>query len=441
MKTKHFAFASLLALASCNGPWNLMPADDIDRDPTLFVSLFAIGGRNFDTLWLERTIPLAGKYDSTMKFVDEASIVVSRDGDPTDSVSYLPAPGSAVAWLPSHPHPVVAGATYTLRAKLRWNASQNWPADNQPRISELSATTTVPSSWSVSDSILAPVEAMVSALAIGVRYSADQRTLDLADSLVPGVVARYRLTTATIDSVNQGLPTFRKIPSGDTVWYIANLFPDVKSLKGEQVGLAFRQYVVELKPGAGFGGGFGVHRFDPTRARIDNPVSQTQRAARGNQKTSTQDSARRFQPGNSRYLFGPAGSYESSLYRWPQIALVSNLTLDYTGPNWLVFYAVDPNYVSYNRAMNGIAGGDRTTIPYTNIRGGSGYFAGALADSVMLYVRSTTKDTLSIQALRGAACRIAWDKHIKDGDAFDTTFCAGTKYMAPPVGSTGDGPR
>jgi hypothetical protein len=116
MKIKHFAFASLLAFASCNGPWNLMPSDEVDRDPVLFVSLFSIGGRNFDTLWLERTTPLTGKYDSTTKFVDEASIVVTRDGNPSDSVSYLPAPGSAVAWLPARAHPVAAGATYTLRA-------------------------------------------------------------------------------------------------------------------------------------------------------------------------------------------------------------------------------------------------------------------------------------------------------------------------------------
>ncbi|MBK9577994.1 MAG: hypothetical protein IPO40_13045 [Fibrobacteres bacterium] len=441
MKIQHLAFASLLALASCNGPWNLTPSDEVDRDPTLFVSLFAIGGRNFDTLWLERTIPLAGKYDSTVKFVEDASIVVSRNGDPTDSVSYLPAPGSAVAWLPSHPHPVAAGATYTLRARVRWNASQNWPGANSARVTELSATTTVPSFWAVSDSIQAPVESMVSVLAVGARYSADQRTLDLADSLVPGVVARFKLTTATIDSVNQGLPTYRKIASGDTVWYIPTLFPEVKTLKGEQVGVAFREFVVDLQRGAGFGGAFGVQRFDPTRARIDNPISQTQRAARGNQKTSTQDSSRRFQAGNSRYYFGPYGSFESMQFGWPNIGLISNLALDYTGPNWFVYYAVDPNYVSYNRAMTSIAGGDRTAIPYTNVRGGSGYFAGALADSVMLYVRSATKDTFSIPALRGAACRIAWDKHIKDGDAFDTTFCAGTKYMAPPVGSTGDGPR
>lgn len=441
MKTKHFAFVSLLALASCNGPWNLMPADDIDRDPTLFVSLFAIGGRNFDTLWLERTIPLTGKYDSTMKFVDEASIVVSRDGDPTDSVIYLPAPGSAVAWLPSHPHPVAAGATYTLRARVRWNASQNWPGANSTRVTELSATTTVPTSWSVSDSIQAPVESMVSYLALGAGVVADTSILKLADSVVPGVVAKYRLTVATLDSLSRGLPTFRKIASGDTVWYIPTLFPRVTKLDGKEAGLAYREFVVDLARGAGFGGAFGVQRFDPTRARIDNPISQTMRAARGNAKSTTQDSARRFQPGNSRYGFGPYGSYESLLYRWPEIGLISNLALDYTGPNWFVYYSVDPNYVSYNRAMTGIAGGDRTTIPYTNIRGGSGYFTGALADSVMLYVKSPTADTFSIPALRAATCRIAWDKHIKDGDAFDTTFCAGTKYKAPPVGSSGDGPR
>lgn len=441
MNTKSFAAILLLGIASCNGPWNTMPSEEVDRDPVLFLSLFAIGGRNFDTLWLERTIPISGKYDSTQRFVEDASIVVSREGDPTDSVSYVRAPGSAVAWLPSHPHPVAPGATYTLRARVRWNASQDWPASDNPRTTDLSATTTVPTSWTVSDSIQAPVESMVSVLALGVRYPAEQHTLDMADSIAPGVVARFKLTTATIDSINQGLPTFRRIASGDTIWYIPTLFPRVTNISGENVGLAFRDFVVDLTHGAGFGGAFGVQRFDPTRARIDNPVSQTMRAARGNSKTSTQDSARRFQPGNSRYAFGVYASFESMQFGWPNIGLISNLALDYTGPNWFVYYAVDPTYVAYNRAMTAIAAGDRTTIPYSNIKGGSGYFAGALADSVMLYVKSATGDTLSIPALRAAACRIAWKNHQDNGDAFDAAFCAGTKYTAAPVGSTGDGPR
>lgn len=441
MNTKSFAAILLLGLASCNGPWNTMPSDEVDRDPILFLSLFAIGGRNFDTLWLERTIPISGKYDSTQRFVEDASIVVSREGDPSDSVSYVPAPGSAVAWLPSHPHPVVAGATYALRARVRWNASQDWPASNKARTTELSAITTVPTAWAVSDSIQAPIESMVSLLALGARIPAVESSLRLADSAAPGAVERYRLTLATIDSVNQGLPTYRKIASGDTVWYIPTLFPRVTNIDGKEVGLAYRNFVVDLAPGAGFGGAFGVQRFDPTRARIDNPISQTMRAARGNSKASTQDSARRFQPGNSRYAFGVYASFESMQFGWPNIGLISNLALDYTGPNWFVYYAVDPNYVAYNRAMTSIAGGDRTTIPYTNVRGGSGYFAGALADSVMLYVKSPTKDTLSIPALRAAACRIAWDNHEKNGDAFDAAFCSGTNYQAPPVGSSGGGPR
>lgn len=441
MKPKTLAFASLLVLAGCNGPWNLLPSEDVDREPSLFLSLFAVGGRNFDTLWLERTVPLAGRYDSTVKFVEEASIVVSREGDPTDSVSYLPAAGSAVAWLPARPHPVRAGATYTLRARLRWNAAQDWPAGNVSKVSELSATTTVPSVWAMSDSLRAPVESMVSALALGVRYPADDNTLRLADSLVPGVVARYRLTKATIDSVNQGLPTYRKIASGDTVWYLPSLLPKVTKLDGKEVGLAYREFVVDLTRGAGFGGAFGVQRFDPTRARIENPISQAMRAARGASKLSTQDSSRRYQPGNSRYYFGPYSSFESVAFGWPDIGLISNLALDYTGPNWFVYYAVDPNYVSYNRSMTAIAGGDRTTIPYSNVQGGGGYFAGALADSVMLYVKSATKDTLSIPALRAANCRIAWANHQKNGDAFDDRLCMGVDFTLPPVGSTGDGPR
>jgi len=336
---------------------------------------------------------------------------------------------------------VKPGATYTLRARVRWNAAQDWPAGNVPRVTELAATTTVPTVWALSDSIRAPVESMVSALALGARFPATEGTLRTADSLVPGVVARYGLTTSTIDSVNNGIPTYRKIASGDTVWYIPTLFPEATTLKGETVGLAYREFVVDLTRGAGFGGAFSVQRFDPTRARIENPIKKAMQAATGGKKTSTRDSARSYQPGNSRYYFGPNGSYESQIYGWPDIALISNLALDYTGPNWFVFYAVDPNYVSYNRSMTSIAGGDRTVVPYSNVKGGSGYFAGALADSVMLYVKSPIGDTLSISALRGANCRIAWNNHVKNGDAFDTTWCAGTDYKASPVGSTGEGFR
>lgn len=435
MNIKILSIAALLALASCNGPWNVMPSDDIPRDPVLQVALFAVGNRNFDTLWLERTTPIGTGYDSTRRFVEDATILVSRDGDPTDSVSYRPSPGSGVAWLPSHPHPVKPGATYTLRAQVRWNASQQWPAGMDLRRTELIATTTVPSDWSVqAKAPEAPIEALIPTLSVGVVPLRDSSMLRLCDSVRPGSVARYGLTLETIDSVLAGLPVTRPIRWGDTVYYISGDFRRVTNFAGQEVGLSNRQYVYHTRRGAGFGGMFSVQKFDPLRAKIEAPFMAAMKKALGSPTPSTVDSASEYQPGGTRYYEGPYPAYGDMLYGWPDRIFTSNIAIGYTGLNRTYYYAVDPHYVTYSSTRKSIAGGDRTTVAYSNVKGGGGYFTGALVDSFAIHVEAMAVDTTPVEALRGAACRRQWYRYKNEGEGFDAGQCAGTDYTAAPVG-------
>jgi len=300
------------------------------------------------------------------------------------------------------------------------------------RTTELEASTTVPSLWSFTDSVFAPVEALIPALSAGAAVTDSATLLRAFDSMVPGGVARWRLTSATLDSLRAGIPTFRRISYGDTVWYISDISRRVTNAAGQNVGLSYREYRFHPRFAEGFGGVFGVEGFDPNAARILDPVTKTFRASFGQgSEFKQQDSAQYYQPGNTRYYFGPYRAYAPELYRWPELLLFSNIGIGYTGLNKLYFYAVDPTYVSYNEALQSIAQGDRTAVDYTNVRGGRGYFTGALVDSFALHVRVAATDTFSVEALRGAACRRAWKRTVEDGDAFDSLVaCKGVDFRA-----------
>jgi hypothetical protein len=438
MKNQFLVIATMLGLVACDGPWNTMPSDAKGGDPVLRLSFFAVGGKDFDTLWLERTQPLAGKYDSTVKFVESATITVSRTDDATDSVSYRQVPGSAVAWVPVRAHRVSLGASYTMRASVRWNAAKNWPTDSDIRTTSLEATTRVPSEWSISDSVFAPVEALVPALSAGALVTDSATLLRELDSMVPGAVARWKLTSATLDSLRAGIPTVRRISYGDTTWYISDISRRVTNAAGQSVGLAYREYRFHPRFGEGFGGVFGVEGFDPSASYILDPVRKALRAAVGRGASyETQDSAQFYQPGNTRYYFGPYRAYAPELYGWPELLMFSNVGIGYTGLNKLFFYAVDPKYVSYNEALQSISQGDRTAVEYTNVKGGKGYFAGALVDSFAFHVRAVTADTFSVEALRGASCRRAWQNTLEDGRSFDSLVaCKGVDFRAAPSSKT-----
>lgn len=433
-----FASASLLVLGACNGPWNIDPSDEVGRDPDLVVSSLVVGGRPFDTLWLERTLPIQSAYDSTLRFVDEATILVRNESDPTDSVRYQPGEGSAVAWVPVETRIAKPGATYVLEAQVRWNASREWPQGRDVRTTRLRASTTLPSEWSVQATApQAPIEALIPSLADGTLPGPDSATLRAWDRERPGAVARWSLGLGTIDSVRAGIPVTRPVVWGDTVWYIHSDARAVTNLGGQPITLSNRQYVYHLRHGAGFGGMFSVQHFDPTSARIEPALVKALRNALGEKTRSTEDSASDYQAGGSRYLESyPA--YANAILGWPGQLNTSNIAIGYTGRYLTRYYAVDPRFFNYSQAKTAIAGGDKTANRYTNIEGGQGYFAGALVDSFMLQVRTNSPDTIPVEALRGAACRVAWDWHIHDGRRFDQEFCKGTEYTAALVG-TGSG--
>lgn len=428
MKIRILSIVASLGLASCNGPWNMEPSDEKGGDPRLQLSFFAVGKTDFDTLWLERTQPLAADYDSTRAFVEEATMVVSRLGDPSDSVSYRSVPGSAVAWVPVRPHRVAPGATYEFRASVLWNAARDWPTGKELRRTELRATTTVPSDWSISDSVLAPIEALVPSLSVGYPINDSAWYAKELDSLLPGRRERYRITSATLDSLRRGDMVMRRIFSGESVLYISGATRTVRNSAGQQVLLPYRDYVLHTRIGEGFGGAFSVQRFDPSRAFIQNILQIQFRQSRGKTGYDSEDSARLFQAGDTRYYFGPMPASASEMAGWPGVFLFSNLGIGYTGKNTLYVYATDPYYYNYNTALQGLAGGDRTTIPYSNVTGASGYFTSALVDSFSINVFALASDTFPVQKLRGAACREAWKRHVEDGDAFDPAFCEGVEY-------------
>jgi hypothetical protein len=237
------------------------------------------------------------------------------------------------------------------------------------------------------------------------------------------------MTAGTFDSLRQGLPTYRPFHSGDTLWYISDDRHTVVNPDGKSVSRAYRQILLGQRPGADFGGVFAVERFDPTGARILDPITKEFQTTQGKTGFDSRDSARYFQPGDTRYAFGPYPAYSPDIYGWPRLYPFSNLTFGYTGKNTLYFYSVEAQYVVYQSQLSKQAQGDRTALPYSNVKGGTGYFTGALVDSFTVVVNATGVETFSVEALRQTACKRAWRTSQSDGTPFDSLgVCRGANF-------------
>lgn len=426
MKKTISLVATLLALASCDGPWNTYPADYTAPDPQLRVSLFVVGGRNFDTLWLERTQPLSLTYDSTRSFVQSATIqVVAAEGE-AKVVDYHPVPGSAVAWVPDAPVKVVVGMRYRLKAHVVWNADKNWPSAATIQTTDLVADAKVPDSWSVDSVAQVPVENLIPELAAAADIGDGKVMMDSLEQRHPGMATRYGFTSATFDSLRQGAPVFRDLHSGDSIWYIWDNLHMVTNPDGKQVKRAYRNLVFRQRPGPDFGGVFAVERFDPTRARILDPITKQFMVTVGQTRFERDDSAEYFQPGDTRYAFGPYPAFAPDLFGWPDYYPFSNLTLGYTGANTIYFYSVEEQYILYQSGLE-----NRPELAYSNVTGGRGYFTAALVDSFSIYLQATGVDTFSVEALRGTACRNSWKDHLSDATPFDSLVaCKGVDFRA-----------
>lgn len=402
MRRELFLSLSLLLLAGCDGPWNTEPGTSSGTLPRLTVSNLVVAGRGYDTIWLTRSLPLTGTYDSTRTFVDTARSwmrIIRMDGaGGPDTVDYHLAPPSAVAWFPGKASDrVLRGAHYRLEARIVWDSSAAWgngATQKEWKTTTLSATTYTPSTYALGQSFQAPLEALFPQLA-GFGFSAfvaDTANAGMKDSLV-----RRNVTSRTIDSLRRGIPVFRSVNSGDTVWYVRSA-DAVTGLDGASSIRQDRAYLIpQTLDRAVFGGILSLQRFDTTRARILDPITAALNKSLGK---STIDSADYYQKGGWR-MNGFMEAYQSVLLYWPDRMQLANLEIGYTGRNVFYAYSMDTLYALHIKGLSN----SNTALPYTNISGGTGYFSGAAADSVSLYVMSPSADTFAVSALRDAWCR------------------------------------
>lgn len=420
MKKTILSASLLLALAACNGPWNMTPESD-DSAPRLWVSSLAVADLPFDTLWLERPMGIEQGYDSTAKFVDTAAsrVLVIRE-DLADTIEYRLAPGSGVAWLPTEPVIVARGATYRLSAKVRWTT-----ASGDQREDEISASTTVPRIYSILPWALAPIEALApwaSGLAKVSDASRDRRAI--LDSL--------KVTDATLDSARANLPVYRPVRKEDTVWYIHD-DAKVKDILGKTVQRAYRTYLFgQAIRRSDWWGNLVTQNFDTAGYYIENIISKQIHVSIG----SSPDSVEFYQKGNLRVLdMNPAYGDQQFPAEVNAIIdtlakavggdvepyLMSNVYLAYTGRSVQRFYALDRNHYEYFARQSNAS----NALRWSAVRNGDGYFSSAVVDSFPLYVRAT-QDTFSVPALHAVWCREQKEQAEKDRKPWKPgAICAG----------------
>jgi hypothetical protein len=398
MKTILLSASSLLLLASCGmGPWNTQVNGASVQLPRVTISNLLVASRAYDTIWITRSVSFSATYDSTAMFVDTARSqvrVIRLDGPGApDTMPYRMGNGLSVAWLPIRSvDTVLHGATYRLEAHLVWDSSAAFCAGGKSpewKVSDFHAQTYTPATYRL-ESVQAPAEALLPAVAAmgSAGLEAYPATSDTARARGLGQNA--------LDSIRKGLPVYRALRDLDTVWYIRSAeacvsFNGTSNIRQDRAYLATQS--LDLRT---FGGLLELQRFDSTKARILDLITQ----ALDNSLGRKFDSARYYQRGQWRYV-DFLSAYQPNLPAWPGKLQIKNLDIGYTGVNVLYEYAMDTLYDSY---LQGLGGGLK--LPYTNIQGGgTGYFAGSAVDSIRLFVLNPTADTFQVQALRKTWCR------------------------------------
>jgi hypothetical protein len=397
MNLKISIIGTSLLLAACSmGPWNTQVGESTAHLPRVTLANLIVAGKAYDTMWITRSVSFDAKYDSSRIFVDTAKSwvrVIRLDGvGAPDTIPYALGRPLAVAWLPTKADTAAHGSRYRLEAHLRWDTASAFCAGEiapEWTVSDFSAETYTPSIYHLGQ-ISAPAEALLPAVAAAGKSGLAAYTTG-SDSLT-----RWGFGQAAMDSIANGSPVYRHVKNGDSVWYI----------RSDESCIAFngapnirqnRPYLVsQTIDKRSFGGLLERQRFDSTRSRILDPITQRLQNSTG-QKF---DSTRYYQRGQWRFV-DFMESYQMDLPGWPDSLQLKNLDIGYTGLNVFYEYSMDSLYSPY---INGLGGGLK--LPFTNIRGGAtGYFSGAAVDSVRLFVLSPTVDTFQVQSLRGAWCR------------------------------------
>lgn len=427
MKTKTaILLSSLLALAACDGPWNMSP--DTDPKPQrLWVSGFLVGGRAFDTLWIERPLPVEAKRDTASPFVvaAESRLRIVRTDVP-DTIEYRLLPDYSSAWVPVDPaRRVERGGRYRLEGRIRWSEYRG-----ETRADSISATTFVPRTYALSDSIWAPIEALHPSLATGLPLDIVQKAasdpvyaLKLWDSLnAIRPLGRYGLTLEDVATYLRGGEIYRPVAEGDTVFFITDPTP-VRDPSGNIVQRLSRQFKFPQRfDREQWGGIFVTLANEGDGARIYDPLTQRFIASFGGDL----DTSRLYQ-GEKPIPYDVLPAFIPNRLGYPDTVWVSNLFQPRTGRTTWHTYAFDSLYFEYWRSLTQSSGANNA-LRYSNVRGADGFFAGAAQDSFVVHVQAT-KDTIPYEQIRRVWCRDKLEQHLEDVDGDTVTH----PWRIPPI--------
>jgi len=419
-KQKWMAFVAL-ALAACNGPWN-MQTESGDEPAKIWVSCLLVADKPLDTLWMERPFSLSVAKTGAEAFVDtSASSVVIVDEDAGVTFALHAVPGKPSAWVSSDTaYRVRKGGHYRLAATLRWNAAVDFPQGADWKTENLAAEARVPGSYALKNEVMVPIEALHPSLSVGLPKPVIEKALkeegyrqQLFDSLkaLPGSrLSANGITLLDFEAYLKGTATYHAVPEGDTLWYV---FDEAQAT--DYSGESVHRYSLPFLFGqvidkSDFGGVILSEHFDSTRARIYDPLQK------GIDDAFNQDldSVEFFQGGNVRGMI-VGGSYFPDLKNYPDTLRLTNLLWGYTGRNVMYAHSVDPLYFEYYKGLiatggendGGPGGGSsrpQNVLRYSNVENGDGYFTGAALDSFAFELKAV-RDTIPVSLLRAA-----WEK-------------------------------
>lgn len=390
--------AAMAFLQSCNGPWNMEPEDP--PPPLLRISAMPVAGKPYDTIWVERIQPI-DLARRGVEFVKPGSWmrIVQTDGNRQDTIVYRQSPGTPRAWIADSSRVVPWGASLSLEAHIVWNSADDFPAGDRTTESDIAANTVLPRRYELRKDALAPLDVFFRSLSAGDDPGSASALLDLLKEEDAARVRELFVTEATCDSFRQGKFVLRPFKSGDSLWAILD-DRIVEGAFGDPVKRSLRPVLVaQVVDRERWGGLVSSIGFDPSRARILGPIQRVDFQIRGDWKVSREDSANLFQPGNSRMLSVDEPD-QPGMRGYPDTMSLPVMVLGHTGRNMVRTMAVERSYLNYHGTMMDNESG---AWSYSAIRGASGFFSGAAADSFEIQVRAV-RDTFAMGALRRAWC-------------------------------------
>jgi hypothetical protein len=408
MKKTILTISVTTLLMACDGPWNMSVSDHV-ADRSLWLSAVQTADRPFDTVWIEQTNPLTSTYDEMSAVAGAGSWlrIYQDSAGVRDTVNFAISAGQPHAWVPvatDAAKRVRRAATLALSAHIvRTDGS----------LQDLSSSSYTQPFYALSDSFAVPVEALHPSLANGtfrLALQANQSNTAAVLKLIRDLdttgkfFETWHLKPEDLYAFAAGQSVMRNVyvKGNDTLWYVSDeSFVLSMGFPGQTSGpqpATFRQWVLRQKVDrASYGGTVFIQGFDPSRARIFGQIFRQFGKTFGNV-----DSSGLFQRGDTRSWLSAPKVGGSSLPAWPDSILLSNSYLGYTGRNRLYGWAVDSLYYEHYKALTGETGDGQ--YEYSNIKGGKGYFTGAILDSATFDLEAAFPDTVQVTRLRTIWC-------------------------------------